>query len=412
MPFRKIKEFHQEAIHSTNDSWSVVHGNSKKGPLGKILALNDFEQAAQKKLPRPLFGYIAGSAESGKSHRDNVSSFNQWSFVPRVLENVSSRSQETELLSNTWSSPFGIAPMGIAALSTYRGDLVLATSAARANIPFILSGVSLTPLETVMKVAPNTWFQVYLPGDQKRIDALIERCQRAGVRTLVITVDIPVPGNRENNVRSGFSMPIRPSFRLAWDGLARPAWLFNTFLRTLKDGVPHFENAYAERGVPVISSSAVRDFSNRDHLSWDYISRIRDIWKGTLILKGILNVNDAVHASRIGMDGIILSNHGGRQLDGTVAPLKVLPNIVAALPDLPVMIDGGFRRGSDVLKALGLGARFVFIGRPFNYAAAVAGCAGVSHGIDLLCSEIDRNMAMLGVTSVKDLSPDFLTSTV
>lgn len=412
MSFRKIKESHQEAVHSPNDSWSVVHGTSKKGPLGKILALNDFEQAAQKKLPRPLFGYIAGSAESGKSHRDNVSSFNRWSFVPRVLENVSSRSQETELLSSTWSSPFGIAPMGIAALSTYRGDLVLATSAARANIPFILSGVSLTPLETVMKAAPNSWFQVYLPGDQKRIDALIDRCQRAGVRTLVVTVDIPVPGNRENNVRSGFSMPLRPSFRLAWDGLTRPAWLFNTFLRTLKDGVPHFENAYAERGVPVISSSAVRDFSNRDHLSWDYISRIRKTWKGTLILKGILNVNDAVRANRIGIDGIILSNHGGRQLDGTVAPLKVLPNIVAALPDLPVMIDGGFRRGSDVLKALGLGARFVFIGRPFNYAAAVAGGAGVSHAIDLLRSEIDRNLAMLGVTNVKELSPDFLTSTV
>jgi L-lactate dehydrogenase (cytochrome) len=377
--------------------------------LGNILALNDFERAAQKKLPRPLFGYIAGSAESGKSHRDNVSSFERWSFVPRVLENVSGRSQQASLFSRSWSSPFGIAPMGIAALSTYRGDLVLATSAAQANIPYILSGVSLTPLETVMAAAPDSWFQVYLPGDQQRIDALVARCQRAGVRTLVVTVDIPVPGNRENNVRAGFSMPLRPGLRLAWDGITRPSWLFNTFLRTLKDGVPHFENAYAERGAPVISASAVRDFSNRDHLSWEHIARIRESWKGTLVLKGILSVHDAARADRLGVDGVILSNHGGRQLDGTVAPLNVLPDIVAALPGLPVMIDGGFRRGSDVLKALGLGARFVFIGRPFNFAAAVGGSAGVAHAIGLLRAEIDRNLAMLGVTCIGDLSPDFLT---
>ncbi len=396
---------------TSENSWSIVNGTKKDKLSKNILSLSDFEKEAKKKLPRPIFGYIASAAESGKSEQDNILSFNSWSFLPRILQNVSSRSQSTHLLSKTWSSPFGIAPMGISALSTYQGDLVLASAASKAGIPFILSGVSLTPLETIMKAAPNSWFQAYLPGDQERIDSLIFRCKTAGVHTLVITVDIPVPGNRENNVRSGFSMPLRPSLRLAIDGIARPSWLFKTFLRTLKNGIPHFENAYAERGVPVISSHALRDFSSRDHLNWNHIAKIRESWNGELIIKGILNVNDAIHAKKIGVDGIILSNHGGRQLDGAVSPLHILSNVVAELPDFPIMIDGGFRRGSDVLKALALGAKFVFIGRPFNYAAATAGKNGVLHAIDILQSEIDRNLAMLGINTIEELSPELLIRT-
>lgn len=233
------------------------------------------------------------------------------------------------------------------------------------------------------------------------IAALLDRVARAGFRTLVVTVDIPISANRENNIRTGFSTPLRPSLRLAWDGLVRPRWLVGTFARTLLcHGMPHFENSFATRGAPIVSSSVLRDFSARDHLSWDHLRAIRHRWKGPLVIKGILSVDDALHAQRMGADAVVLSNHGGRQLDGAASAMRVLEAVVAAVgPSYPVLIDGGFRRGSDVLKAIALGARMVLVGRPFNYAAAVAGEAGVTHAIGLLRDEIDRNMAMLGVTS-------------
>jgi L-lactate dehydrogenase (cytochrome) len=203
---------------------------------------------------------------------------------------------------------------------------------------------------------------------------------------------------------------MRPSLRLAWDGLMRPRWVAGTFLCTLlRHGMPHFENSFATRGVPIMSQSVLRDFSARDHLSWRNIELIRQRWKGKLVLKGLLNVEDAVHAQRLGADGIVLSNHGGRQLDGATSPMRVLEAVVDAVgPDYPVLIDSGFRRGSDVLKALALGARMVLVGRPFNYAAAVASEAGVAHAIELLRDEVDRNMAMLGVTACTELGPQHL----
>ena len=378
--------------------------------LRNMLSLHDFEEAARRRLPRPIFGYIAGAAEDGASLRDNREVFAEYGFVTRVLHDVSKRTQSVELFGQRYSSPFGIAPMGINALSTYRGDLVLARAAQQAGIVSILSGTSLIPMEEVAQESPATWFQAYLPGDQERIDALIDRVEKAGFGTLVVTVDLPISANRENNIRTGFSTPMRPSLRLAWDGLVRPRWVAGTFLRTLlRHGMPHFENSFATRGAPIMSQSVLRDFSARDHLSWRNIELIRQRWKGKLVLKGLLNVEDAVHAQRLGADGIVLSNHGGRQLDGATSPMRVLEAVVAAVgPDYPVLIDSGFRRGSDVLKALALGARMVLVGRPFNYAAAVASEAGVAHAIELLRDEVDRNMAMLGVTACTELGPQHL----
>jgi L-lactate dehydrogenase (cytochrome) len=294
--------------------------------------------------------------------------------------------------------------MGISALSAYRGDIVLAKAAGQMNLPMIMSGSSLIRLEEVVKVNPDAWFQAYLPGDEANIRALIARVIAAGFRTLVITVDTPVAANRENNVRAGFSTPLRPSVRLAWDGISHPRWLISTFLRTLvKHGIPHFENNYAHRGAPIISSSVERDFSDRGHLDWSHLRLIRDLWPGTLVVKGILHPDDARRAVETGANGLIVSNHGGRQLDGSVAPLRVLPSIIAACPHVPVMLDGGIRRGSDVLKALALGAAFVFVGRPFNFAASVAGEEGVLHAARLLSQEISRNMGMLGVCSLDEV---------
>ena len=196
--------------------------------LQQILSLQDFEDAARKHLPRPLYGYISGAAEDCVSLQGNRASFNQYGFSTKVMVDVSKRSQGVELFGQTWASPFGVAPVGISAISAYRGDLVLAQTAAANGIPAIMSGTSLIPMEDVAKAAPSTWFQAYLPGDTSRMDGLIERIAAAGFGTLVITVDIPVWANRENNVRTGFSMPLRPSLRLAYDGITRPRWMLGT----------------------------------------------------------------------------------------------------------------------------------------------------------------------------------------
>jgi L-lactate dehydrogenase (cytochrome) len=380
--------------------------------LGHILSLDDFERAARSHLPAPVFAYISGAVERNHSLRANAASFEQYEFLPRMLVDISQRTTAATVLGRRWSAPFGIAPMGISALSAYRGDLVLTQAAAAENVPMIMSGSSLIRLEEIVAANPEAWFQAYLPGDEANIVALVERVRMAGYRTLVITVDASIASNRENNIRAGFSTPLRPSVSLAWQGLTHPRWLFGTFLRTIaQHGMPHFENNYARRGAPILSPSVERDFSGRGHLNWQHVRMIRRMWPGQLVIKGLLDVRDARIAVAAGADGIIVSNHGGRQLDGTVAPLRVLPQIVDACPEVPVMIDSGFRRGTDVLKALALGAKFVFIGRPFNYAAAVAGEAGVRKAITLLREEVSRNMAMLGVNSLAELDASYLLRT-
>ncbi|MEX3982237.1 alpha-hydroxy acid oxidase [Paraburkholderia sp. EG287A] len=377
--------------------------------LASILSLKDFEAAAKRHLPRPIFGYVAGASEDNVSLSASREAFGRYSFVPRALVDVSKRTSSTSLFGRTYSTPFGIAPMGLSALYAYRGDIVLAQAAAASNVPMIMSGSSLIKLEEIVQENPDAWFQAYLPGQEDRVVKLIQRVIDAGYKTLVVTVDTPVAANRENNVRSGFSTPLRPSLRLAWDGMVRPSWLFGTFLRTIAThGMPHFENNYAERGAPIMSPSVLRDFSDRGHLNWEHFRMIRRLWPGTLVVKGILHPADARKAADLGVDGVIVSNHGGRQLDGAVAPLLVLPQIVDAVPNLPVMLDSGIRRGTDVIKAIALGAKFVFVGRPFAYAAAIDGDEGVKHAIKLLSDEILRDMGLLGVNSLAEITTSVL----
>jgi L-lactate dehydrogenase (cytochrome) len=377
--------------------------------LGQLLSLEDFAAAARRHLPGPLFAYISGAVERNDSLHANCAAFADYSFVPRVMVDITKRTTAITLLGSQYSAPFGIAPMGLCSLSGFRGDIVLARSAAAENIPMIMSGASLMRMEEVVGANPDAWFQAYLPADETSIVALVERVKAAGFRTLVITADTPVSGNRENMVRAGFSTPLRPSLSLAWQGITHPRWLFGNFLRTIAErGMPHFESAYAHRGAPILSQRAVREMGDRGHLNWSYFRTVRKIWHGPIILKGVLDARDARTAVDHGANGIIVSNHGGRQLDGAVAPMRVLPQVVAACPEVPVMIDSGIRRGSDVIKALALGARFVFVGRPFNYASSVAGEAGVRHAIDLLRQEVSRNMALLGVNTLSELDTTFL----
>ncbi len=374
-----------------------------------MLALDDFERAARRHLPPPVFAYVSGAVETNASLRDNRAAFEELGFVPRILVDVSRRTAATTLFGQTYAQPFGVAPMGITALSAYRGDIVLARAAQSANVPMVMSGSSLIRLEDVAAASPGAWFQAYVPGDERRIMPLIDRVEQAGFRSLWVTVDTAVLSNRENNIRAGFSTPLRPSLRLAWDGITHPRWLFGTGLRTLlAHGLPYFENSFAERGAPILSRNVERDFTKRDHLDWKHLEAVRARWKGPLVVKGILHPADARIARESGVDGIVVSNHGGRQLDGSVAPLRVLPAIAREKGGMAVMIDSGIRRGTDVLKAIALGADFVWVGRPFNYAAAVAGEAGVRLAIDILAAEINRDMALLGINTLAEMTPDLL----
>lgn len=346
--------------------------------LRGILSLDDFEAPARAYIPRPIFGYIKSGAEREESMRANRAAYESLAFLPRTLVNTGERTQKTTIFGRTYDSPFGVSPMGGISLGAYQGDIVMARSTSAANIPMILSGAALTRLEDVKAAGPLAWFQAYLPGDDAEITRLVNRVAAAGYETLVVTLDVSVSANLEFSLRSGFRKPFRPTPRFMWDVLMRPRWLCGMFLRTLVvHGMPHVENMGPRS--PMVSRNADRPRGGLDRLCWPHIALIRRLWKGNLVLKGVLNKHDARLAREAGVDGIIVSNHGGRQLDGAIAPLRVLPGIVNAAGDMTIMIDSGIRRGTDVLKALALGAKFCFVGRPFLYAAAIAGDDGVAH---------------------------------
>jgi L-lactate dehydrogenase (cytochrome) len=372
-----------------------------------ILCLEDLEEPARRFLPRPIFGYISGGVESNTARDRSRAAYAEWEFMPRVLVNTRARHQKTTLLGRTYDLPFGFPPMGSTSLAAYRGDSVLAEVAAELNTVMIQSGASFTPMEKLRAIGPTAWFQAYLPGDKEIIVPLVERAQRAGFDTLVLTVDVQVPSNRENNVRTGYNSPLKPSLRLAWDCLLRPSWSLGVFGRTVMNhGMPHLENMGFPR-LPVVGYSE-RPRWSRDGLSWEHVELMRRMWKGKLVLKGVLSAKDVRIARESGVDGILVSSHGGRQLDYSVAPLRALPGAVAEAGNMAIMLDGGIRRGTDVLKALALGAHFVFIGRPFLYAASIGGAAGVHHAVSLLRDEISRDMAMLGISSLAEMKQDLL----
>jgi len=378
-------------------------------PMRRIFALEDLEPAARLLLPKPIFGYVAGAAETNASLHDNRRVFDEISFLPRMMRDVSSRTLDCVLMGHSYAMPFGIAPMGVCALTGYRSDLALAHAARRTGIPMVISAASLIPLEEIARANPAVWYQAYLSGSRDEAAAMATRVEKAGIGTFVITADSAVVPSRENNLRTGYRTPIRPDLRLLWNGITHPTWSICTFLRTfLQHGVPHFENAGPGRGAPLLSRQAVRDFSGREALDWGVVRHLRGLWHGRLVIKGLLHPGDVARARDEGADGVILSNHGGRQLDGAISPMRALPAAVAEAGRMAVMIDSGFRRGTDILKALGLGARFVFVGRPFNYAAALAGEAGVSHAIGLLRAQLRADLGMLGLLGVAEMSRDHL----
>lgn len=377
----------------------------------EALNIDDLRAAARRILPRVAYEFLERGAEDEVSVDDNRAAFERIRFRPRTLVDVSQRSQEVTLFGKTYAMPVGIAPTGAAGLYWHEADLALARAAAAAGVPFVLSTASFVAMERVAAEAGGAkWFQLYANKDRLAVDALIARARDAGYEALVVTSDVCVGGNREYNLRNGFDVPFRLNMANLAQGVLHPRWLLNVFFRTLmKDGVPRFRNVDTDVGGRIVARNLQEFRSRRDALDWEDFEWMRRAWPRKLFVKGVLTVADARRALAAGADGVFVSNHGGRQLDGALAPLDALPDIADAVGHkLAVVLDGGLRRGSDVVKALALGARMVFTGRATLYGASVAGEAGVARALQIFRSEVDRVMALLGVSRLEELGRDHL----
>ncbi len=376
--------------------------------LDRAINLDDLRRMAKRRLPKIAYDFIEGGADDEDGLDRAVDAFRDWRIVPRFMVDVTQRQQKTTLFGREYASPFGIAPTGIAGLFRPGADMMLAEAAREGDIPFIMSGSATGSIEDLARVAPeHGWYQLYPARSWSISEGMVGRARDAGLSTLVLTVDVPCPSNRERNVRNGFARPLRMSLRTRLEALTHPGWM----LEYLRTGMPMFDNwaTYAKAGA---TADEVADFvvaESYPALTWADVEKLRRMWPRNLVLKGIMHPDDATRAADLGVDGIMVSNHGARQLDRSPAPLDVLPAIDAAVGDrMTLMLDGGVRRGSDALIAQCLGARFVFMGRSTLYGVAAAGKPGAARAIAIMKREIDLAMAQMGCPSIDRLGPDFL----
>ena len=370
-----------------------------------ISASTDYRAAAQRKLPPFLFHYIDGGAYAEHTLRRNVSDLADIALRQRVLRDMSQLSLETQLLGETLAMPVALAPVGLTGMYARRGEVQAAKAAAAKGIPFTLSTVSVCPIEEVAPaISRPMWFQLYVLKDRGFMKNALERAKAAGVTTLVFTVDMPVPGARYRDAHSGMSGPNAPLRRML-QAMTHPSWALDVGLL----GRPHdLGNISTYRGSP----TGLADYigwlgANFDpSISWKDLEWIREFWDGPMIIKGILDADDARDAVKFGADGIVVSNHGGRQLDGAAATAVSLPAMVSAVAGRAgVLVDGGLRSGVDVFRALALGANGVMIGRPWAWALAAGGERGVASLLELWRRELEVTMALAGVTRIADIGP-------
>ncbi len=381
-----------------------------RGPVGAraFLSLADYAPAARRLLPNALYGYISSSAGGGVSLDHNMAAFRRWSLMPRVLRGVAGRDTGVTLFGHRYAAPIGIAPFGAAAVIGFDADRAMARAARRANVPYLLSANSITPMEEVIAENPEAWFAAYFPSDRSVIDAMLARIGRAGFKVLVITVDVPVANPREGERRAHYTMPIRVTPRLAFDMAIHPRWLLGRFARTIaKRGLPRISNITATPG-PTIFSRTHGTVGGAEAFDWDTLRAIRSAWPGRLVLKGVLSPDDAVLARGCGVDGLVVSNHGARMIDSVIAPIEAIAAIRAACPDMMLLLDSGVRRSGDVFKAIALGADAVLIGRPFFFSAILGGEAGLGEALSLIRTEFDRDMAYLGLRDCTEIDRKIL----
>jgi isopentenyl diphosphate isomerase/L-lactate dehydrogenase-like FMN-dependent dehydrogenase len=371
----------------------------------------DLREIARRRLPRGVFEFVDRGTEDEVSLRHNFEALKAIRLRPRTLVNVSSRTQEVELFGKRHSMPIAIAPTGSAGLTWYEGEIALARAAAAAGVPFTLATGSMTAMEKVADAAGGTlWFQLYMWPDRTLSHKLVDRARAAGFEGLVVTVDSPVPPSREYNLHNGFTLPFSITRRNAADMLSHPRWLLTVLSRYLvTTGMPRYQNYPTEMKQKITALPMGRSMALNDSLTWDDLRELRRRWPHKLLAKGVLTAPDAKLAADCGADAVIVSNHGGRVVDGTRAPVDILPEVVDVLGTrAEVLVDSGFRRGTDIVKALALGARAVLIGRPTLYGTAAGGEAGAARAITLLKDEIDRAMALLGCRTIGDLSREHL----
>ena len=372
----------------------------------------DLRELARRRLPKGLFEFMDRGTDDEVSLRNNRAVFERIRFQPRTLVDVSGRTQEITLFGQKQKMPITIAPTGTAGLMSYHGEIHLARAAAEAGVPFTLATGSTTAMEKVAEAVSGIplWFQLYLWPDRKLSHQLVERARAAGFKALVVTVDSVVAGNREYNLRNGFTVPFSFTRRNITDVLMHPRWLTGVLARyAFTTGMPRYENYPGEMRQRITALPMGRSMAVTDSLTWKDLKALRRVWPHRLILKGILRAEDAVLAAHCGVDGVIVSNHGGRAVDSTMAPIEVLPSVLDAVGErLTVMVDSGFRRGSDVVKALALGAAAVLIGRATLYGTAVAGEAGAARAIEIYRDEIDRILGLIGCPDVGQLGREYL----
>jgi isopentenyl diphosphate isomerase/L-lactate dehydrogenase-like FMN-dependent dehydrogenase len=400
----------QRRIAQADTAASPPASSTAPARRSKVEAYNlaDLRALARKALPKGLYEFVDRGTEDEVALRRMRASLERIAFHPRVLVDVSQRSQATTFFGRPSAMPMAVAPTGAAGLLWYDGEIEIARAAARLGIPFALSTASIVSMERVAQEAGGRlWFQLYMFPERQLSYELVDRVRAAGYEALIVTADTPVSPNREYNRHNGFTLPMRISGRNAVDVMRHPRWLCGVFLRyMLRSGVPTLEN-YPESLKKRLTQAPTPIKS--DSLNWDDLRELRRRWQGPLVVKGILRVDDARRALDCGADAIVVSNHGARNLDGSVPPMDVLPRIVDAVGErLEVMVDGGFKRGGDICKALALGAKGVFVGRAPLWGVSVDGEPGARLALEILRDEIDRVMAFTGSPSLKALDRDLL----
>ncbi|WP_137046010.1 alpha-hydroxy acid oxidase [Pseudolabrys sp. FHR47] len=376
------------------------------GSFAHILSIEDARKAAKRRLPRLLFEYIDRGAEDEISIAANRERLDAIELAPSVLIDVTGRSMAAELFGAVQPSPLIIAPTAVAGLVWHDGEIALAKAAAKAGIPFCVSTQSITPIERIAaESGARLWFQLYVWKNRQRTLALIDRAFQAGAEALVLTVDTAVGPIREYNLRNGFSIPLKPSLRAGIDVALHPRWTANVMLRALlTSGVPTYAHYPDEFRTPIGRKSLSTEVDLAPDVTWDDVRLLRERWKGKLILKGILTVEDAEKALAHGVDGIVVSNHGARNLDCAPGPTDALPAIVAAVGEkLEVLADSGVRRGADIARFIALGAKGVMIGRATLFGVAIGGADGASHVLNLLHQQLSATMGMLGARELSDI---------
>ena len=372
--------------------------------LARAFTIDDLRRLARRRLPRAVFDFVEGGAGDEQTVVRNRAAFERLLFQPKVLVDVSKREQATVVFGDRIETPVLLSPTGMAGLCWPKGEVAAARAAHEAGTIYTLSTHSSCSIEEVAAGAPGPlWFQLYVWQNRDLTRSFVERARAAGYRALLLTVDVPVISRRERDLRNGFTVPPRLTARNVLDTVRRVGWI----RRVLFGPRLTLANLVGAPGAPRTDIVTLAGVANRQvdpSIAWGDLVWFRSLWSGPLLLKGVLTAADARRAAEHGVDGLVVSNHGGRQLDGVPATIEALPEIVDAVGGrIDVLLDGGVRRGADVVRALALGARAVMVGRPYLYGLAAGGPAGVRHAIETLAREVDQVLALVGVPRVGDL---------